>query len=170
MKLVDLVCTKCNAALQVNPELTRCICQYCGNEMLIDDEIKKRQVEITNAFEFGYQQEMGRQKAIHDYQEQKNSQFRGLQKPSWEDQARVVAEKKAKENKKLEKAALVLAILGLIPMLSMFFVMQFCSFVACLQVFMERKLYDFNRTVVRITAVLIGIDTVIGVLMFRSML
>ena len=38
MKLIDLTCSKCGATLQVNPDLKKCMCQYCGNEMLIDDE------------------------------------------------------------------------------------------------------------------------------------
>lgn len=40
MKLIDLTCSKCGATLQVNPELSKCICQYCGNEMLIDNEVQ----------------------------------------------------------------------------------------------------------------------------------
>lgn len=67
MKLIDLTCSKCGASLQVNPELTKCMCQYCGNEMLIDNEVQHH--SLDNGFEFGYQAEMGRQQAqqeMHD--------------------------------------------------------------------------------------------------------
>lgn len=64
MKLIDLTCSKCGATLQVNPELSKCMCQYCGNEMLVDDETVHHQVD--NGFEIGYQAELGRQQAIQD--------------------------------------------------------------------------------------------------------
>ena len=61
MKLIDLTCSKCGATLQINPELSKCMCQYCGNEMLIDNEVQHH--SLDNGFEFGYQAEMGRQRA-----------------------------------------------------------------------------------------------------------
>lgn len=68
MKLIDLTCSKCGASLQVNPELTKCMCQYCGNEMLIDNEIQHH--SLDNGFEFGYQAEIGRQQAQQEMQRQ----------------------------------------------------------------------------------------------------
>lgn len=68
MKLISLTCDKCNATLQVNPELKRCICQYCGNEMLIDDESIQVHHQMDNAYQTGYQMEMGRQQAYVDIQ------------------------------------------------------------------------------------------------------
>lgn len=68
MKLIDLTCSKCGAQLKVNPELSKCMCQYCGNEMLIDDEVKHH--KLDNGFDFGYQAEMGRLKAQAEYQKQ----------------------------------------------------------------------------------------------------
>ena len=69
MKLIDMQCTKCGAVLQVNSELSKCMCQFCGNEMLIDQEVQKH--ELSNGFDFGYQQELGRQRAIKEMEEQK---------------------------------------------------------------------------------------------------
>lgn len=63
MKLVDLNCPGCGALLKVNPELTKGICNYCGNEFLIDDEIQK--LNITNGVQLGYQQEQGRIDAVN---------------------------------------------------------------------------------------------------------
>lgn len=68
MKLIDLTCSKCGASLQVNPELTKCMCQYYGNEMLIDNEVQHH--SLDNGFEFGYQAEMGRQQAQQEMQRQ----------------------------------------------------------------------------------------------------
>lgn len=80
MKLIDMQCTKCGSTLQVNPELSKCICQYCGNEMLIDQEVQKHEVNVqgnvnmTGGFEFGYQQQMGVMKAMMEEQ-QRQSEF-----------------------------------------------------------------------------------------------
>ena len=73
MKLVDLTCTKCGATLKVNSELTKCMCQYCGNEMLVDQEVQKH--EFTNGFDFGYQAELGRQKAQQDLEIKKQQEI-----------------------------------------------------------------------------------------------
>ena len=64
MKLVDLNCPGCGAALKVNSELSKGVCNYCGREFLIDDEIKK--LNITNGVQLGYQQEQGRIDAINN--------------------------------------------------------------------------------------------------------
>lgn len=64
MKLVDLNCPGCGAALKVNPELSKGVCNYCGREFLIDDEIQK--LNITNGVQLGYQQEQGRIDAINN--------------------------------------------------------------------------------------------------------
>lgn len=68
MKLIDLTCNKCGAQLKVNAELSKCMCQYCGNEMLIDQEIIHH--KIDNAFDAGYQAELGRIKAQEDIKRQ----------------------------------------------------------------------------------------------------
>lgn len=60
MKLIDLTCSKCGATLQVNSDLKKCMCQYCGNEMLIDDETIH--YKLDNGFEFGYQSQLGKQR------------------------------------------------------------------------------------------------------------
>lgn len=95
MKLIDLTCSKCNAALQVNPELTKCICNYCGNEMLIDDEVKKS--EIQNGFELGYQMELGRIKAQEDIAKKQKQEELENKKKEEERQRQIDEEKKFKE-------------------------------------------------------------------------
>ncbi len=61
MKLIDLNCSKCGAQLKVNADLKKCMCQYCGNEMLIDDEVIHHQID--NGQDFGYQAQLGKQQA-----------------------------------------------------------------------------------------------------------
>ena len=68
MKLVELNCPKCGALLQVNDELTRCTCNYCGNEVLIDNE--QREVKITGGYEFGYGSTYGQLQAAYDFNKQ----------------------------------------------------------------------------------------------------
>ena len=68
MKLIDLTCSRCGAQLKVNKDLKKCICQYCGNEMLIDDETVHH--NLDNGFDFGYQAELGRIKAQQDIKRQ----------------------------------------------------------------------------------------------------
>ena len=41
MKLITLKCPDCNARLEVNPDLEKIICNYCGAEIYIDDEATK---------------------------------------------------------------------------------------------------------------------------------
>ena len=61
LRIIDLTCNKCGAQLKANADLKKCSCNYCGNEMLIDDEVIHHQID--NAFDAGYQAEIGRQQA-----------------------------------------------------------------------------------------------------------
>lgn len=74
MRLVEISCSKCGGQMQINPELKKCVCVYCGNEMLIDDEVVHH--TLDNGFSFGYEQEMGRLKAQEDYLLQKEKEKR----------------------------------------------------------------------------------------------
>ena len=69
MKLISLDCTFCGAKLQVDSEQNKCICQYCGHELLLDHEVQQHEHRMTNGFDFGYQQEMGRQRALAENQQ-----------------------------------------------------------------------------------------------------
>lgn len=86
MKLIELTCNKCGAELKVNADLKKCMCQYCGNEMLIDDEIIHHQID--NAYDAGYQAEMGRQQAIKDIEKQKQQEIIAQQMKQQEEQRR----------------------------------------------------------------------------------
>ena len=64
MKLIDLNCPSCGANMKANAELKKAICNFCGHEIIIDDE--KISIEITNGKQFGYDQEIGRQQARNE--------------------------------------------------------------------------------------------------------
>ena len=66
MNLINIYCTKCGKPLQVNGELEKCMCQYCGNEMWVKDDKEAAQSQSGNAFQAGYEAELGRQKAMMD--------------------------------------------------------------------------------------------------------
>ena len=94
MKLIDLTCSKCGATLQINPELSKCMCQYCGNEMLIDNEVQHH--SLDNGFEFGYQAELGRIHAQQDFIKEQKEKERQEQ----------IAKQKELEKHKLEQKRL----------------------------------------------------------------
>lgn len=45
MNLVDIRCGRCGAIIRVNSELPKCMCQYCGNEIILDWNIPAQQVQ-----------------------------------------------------------------------------------------------------------------------------
>ena len=71
MKLVELKCSHCGAALKVKADTTHIDCRFCGASYELDDEVERIQVEYENAAEAGYEFERGRQQAIKEkaYQE-----------------------------------------------------------------------------------------------------
>lgn len=38
MKLIPVVCPRCNAEIQIKPETKTCFCTYCGTQIIIEDE------------------------------------------------------------------------------------------------------------------------------------
>lgn len=38
MKLIPVVCPRCNAEIQIKPETKICFCTYCGTQIIIEDE------------------------------------------------------------------------------------------------------------------------------------
>ena len=56
MKLIEITCPKCKATMKVDKSKKELNCEYCGNKILIDDEVKKvkrlHAGEITEEQEF----------------------------------------------------------------------------------------------------------------------
>ena len=51
MRLIKLICPTCGAKLEIDASLQKAFCQYCGTQLLVDDE--KRRIELDNAEEVG---------------------------------------------------------------------------------------------------------------------
>lgn len=56
-----MTCPHCGSALKVDADRQKAFCQYCGTELLIDDEVKR--VRYENAEQTGYEFEKGRLRA-----------------------------------------------------------------------------------------------------------
>ena len=67
MKLVSITCPHCGAKLQATPNAKMLTCDYCNNDVMIDDEVKR--VCLADAEQAGYEFEMGRQRALKELRE-----------------------------------------------------------------------------------------------------
>ena len=68
MKLVSITCPNCGAKLQATPNAKLLICDYCNCDVMVDDEVKRFQLQ--NAEQAGYEFEMGRQRALKELKEE----------------------------------------------------------------------------------------------------
>lgn len=73
MKLIEMICPRCGAHLQVHEDTKRLRCEHCGTTLLLDDEAQH--VQFDNADDAGYQFEKGRQRAKReaDYPSQRRT-------------------------------------------------------------------------------------------------
>lgn len=69
MRIVDTTCTKCGANLHIDADRKTAFCEYCGAQLLIDDEVQH--LQIDNAERAGYAFEKGRQRAQNEVQAQR---------------------------------------------------------------------------------------------------
>lgn len=72
MKLVDLQCPHCGAQLQLNVGQKEAYCQYCGQKLLVDDEVQH--IQYDNVEQAGYEFEKGRQRAQAEQRAQQRRQ------------------------------------------------------------------------------------------------
>ena len=70
MRIVDTACTKCGANLHIDADRKTASCEYCGAQLLIDDEVQH--LQIDNAESAGYAFEKGRQRAQNEAQAQRH--------------------------------------------------------------------------------------------------
>lgn len=63
MKLITLKCPDCGAELQVNPALSQAVCNYCGKQLLIDDEAQHVKFDFEGSRQAGIEFERGRNEA-----------------------------------------------------------------------------------------------------------
>ena len=61
MKLLNVHCTNCGAAMKVTENAKVITCEYCNQDFVLDDEVKR--FMLANAEQAGYEFEKGRQRA-----------------------------------------------------------------------------------------------------------
>ncbi len=66
MRLIELKCQNCGAAIKINANQKEAVCEYCGAKFAIDDEVQH--IHYDNAEQAGYEFEKGRQKAQAEQQ------------------------------------------------------------------------------------------------------
>ncbi|WP_027215970.1 hypothetical protein [Butyrivibrio fibrisolvens] len=53
MKIIAMNCPECNAPLQINSELKKAFCNYCGSQILVDDEVQRISISDEDADKIG---------------------------------------------------------------------------------------------------------------------
>ena len=64
MRLIDAKCPNCGAVMQIDADRQKVFCTYCGNQLIVDDEITR--LKLDNAEQAGYEFERGRQRALRE--------------------------------------------------------------------------------------------------------
>ena len=64
MRVISIHCPNCGAQLDVSDNVSMVRCDYCNQQVTIDDEVKRFQ--LTNAEQAGYEFEKGRLRAIEE--------------------------------------------------------------------------------------------------------
>ena len=64
MRVISIHCPNCGAQLDVSDNASMVRCDYCNQQVTIDDEVKRFQ--LTNAEQAGYEFEKGRLRAIEE--------------------------------------------------------------------------------------------------------
>ena len=64
MKLLNVHCTNCGAAMKVSENAKVITCEYCNQDFILDDDVKR--FMLTNAEQAGYDFEKGRHRAQKD--------------------------------------------------------------------------------------------------------
>ena len=72
MKLIELKCKNCGSKLKVAEDSTDIICQFCGANFKIDDEVVHH--KIDDAEKTGYEMEKGRIRAQKEAKEEKEAE------------------------------------------------------------------------------------------------
>lgn len=150
MKLVELKCNQCGAKLEVNSELKQITCQYCGNLILMDDEIQH--IQYDNMGQSGYDFEMGRLKAQEDYnskqrelviEQRKKEQQARIAREQKAEQARVAREQteKDRESNKIKKVNIVIIIGIVLTVMSCLLINPIPSLVSCILLIVAGRKY-----------------------------
>ncbi len=92
MKLIELKCKNCGSKLKVAEDSTDIICQFCGANFKIDDEVVHH--KIDDAEKTGYEMEKGRLRAKKEFEEEER--FR--KESEYYAKKRIIEEEQRKKN------------------------------------------------------------------------
>ena len=53
MKIINLKCSQCGADMKIYGDSPIVKCEYCGNQMIIDDEVQRSEVTIKGGYSLG---------------------------------------------------------------------------------------------------------------------
>ena len=137
MRVVQITCPNCGGMLNIDEDKKKDYCQYCGTPVILDDEIKRVQVDVTE--EAGYKFEKGRIKAQEEkIREERERRERAEKEKALQRQqelARIRAEQEqrriANQGKKSKTSRILL-----IVTLSLLGVILFFIFFCCLGIFL----------------------------------
>ena len=79
MKLIKMKCPSCGADLELDGEKPQAFCTYCGQKIMIDDEVQR--LKLADAERTGYQFEKGRIKARREMGHTEAAPLRTEEKP-----------------------------------------------------------------------------------------
>lgn len=79
MELKSMNCPNCGNPIKVDMTKKNYFCQYCGGQLLFDDGVQRVQHEMTGGFDFGYQEELGRQKAREEIEQKRLEEQQRMQ-------------------------------------------------------------------------------------------
>ena len=105
IELISLTCEKCGATLEVNKELQKCICTYCGNELLINDGTYhvEHSHKIENAYDASYEAAYGKLQAQKDFMDNMRKEKESMLREQQIEEQQIRDEiEKQKLQKKLE--------------------------------------------------------------------
>ena len=78
MKLLDITCPHCGAAMKVTDNAKTGHCEYCNHDFIIDDEVIHTDYRIENAEQLGYDLEAGRRRYLREQESKKDVLQSGL--------------------------------------------------------------------------------------------
>lgn len=78
MKLLDVTCPHCGAAMKVTENAKTVHCEYCNHDFVFDDEVIHTAHHIEDAEQLGYDLEAGRRRYGREQENQKDVLQSGL--------------------------------------------------------------------------------------------
>ena len=78
MKLISVKCPNCGSKLEFTPNSKTVTCEYCGYDIMVDDEVKR--IKLDNAEQTGYDLGKGLHRALQEAGEEVTKIRQSLQR------------------------------------------------------------------------------------------